>query len=367
MFKYKITVAVPIHNTEKYIRPCIESILNQSLENIQIILLDNGSTDNSPLILDEYASKYPDKIKVIHKEDKGYGQSINVGLDLAEGEYFAIVESDDIIRPLMFETLYNIAKENGDIDIVKADYATFQTKNGVIKRKEFNLCSDKSLYNKILSNKNNYKELLQKIALYTWSGIYRIEFLKKYNIRHNETPGASYQDNGFWFLTFINAQTFYFVNKSFYLLRRDNPDSSIFSKEKVYCIRDEYEYILDYLKSRPELYTKFIELYWWARFGAYRFSFNRIDIKFKKEFLCHFREIILEAILKKEVNVELYSKTLWDILTKILNDPEQFLLEDYRKSQNNTIYNKVIWCYKDNGLIYTIHKILEKIYAKIFN
>lgn len=367
MFKYKISIAVPIHNTEMYIRMCIESILNQSLENIQIILLDNGSTDNTPAILDEYSKKYPQKIKVIHKEDKGYGQSINVGLENAEGEYFAIVESDDIIRPLMYETLYKVAKENGDIDIVKADYANFQIKNGILKKKEFNLCSDKSLYNKILYNKTNYVELIQKIALYTWSGIYRTEFLRKYNIKHNETPGASYQDNGFWFLSFINAKTFYFVNKSFYLLRRDNPNSSIFSKEKVYCIRDEYEYILNYLKERPDLYKKFIELYWWARFGAYRFSYNRIDWQYKKEFLLHFRKIILKAILRKEVNIELYSKTLWDTLSKILNDPDRFLLEDYRRSKESTNLNKLLWCYEDNGLKYTINKIFEKITTKIFN
>lgn len=362
MSKYKVSVAVPVYNNEKYVRVCVESIINQTLDDIEIILLENGCTDNCPEILDEYGKRYPGKVKVIHKGNDGYGQSINVGLHSAQGEYFAIVESDDFIRPTMLETLYYIAKKN-NVDIVKGNYSIFTTNNGVIKSKDCKLCSDNNLYGKILTSKECYQQVVQKIALYTWSGIYRTEFLRKNDIYHNETPGASYQDNGFWFLTFACAETFYFVDDYFYMLRRDNPNSSIFSKDKVYCIRDEYDFILKFLERRKELYSKSIELYWWARFGAYRFNYNRIDNKYKYKFLEHFRECILYAIHRNEVNQTLYSKTLWDFIMRITNDIDRFYLDSIEK-RDISIFRKIILCYQDNGLIYTIKKCIEKLSNK---
>lgn len=371
-YKYKISIAIPIHNTEKYVRDCIESVINQSLSEIEIILLDNGCTDGCPQILDEYANRYFPKVKVIHKEDKGYGQSLNVAMSVAEGEYFAFVESDDIIRPNMYAVLYDIAKKNGNIDVVKGDYSIFTTgplNTLIIEDKS--LCSSPQMYNHVIYPQEGFwKEVIQNAALYTWSGIYRIDFLKQNRILHNETPGASYQDNGFWFQTMISANTVYFVDQPFYMLRRDNPNSSINSKEKVYCIRDEYEFILDYINSRPDLYKNVIELYWWARFGAYRFSYRRIGEQYKLEFLLHFRETILYAINRGEVNKTLFSKIFWNQICKILDDPsrynEQYI---YRQLQNDdgkkNLIKRLKWCYEDNGLSYTVKKAFEKLFAKI--
>ena len=115
----KISVVVPIFNVEDYIGDCLDSILDQSLKEFEVICVNDGSTDSSLEILKEYAAK-DNRIKIINKDNAGYGHTMNIGMDMASGEYFVIVESDDFILPKMFETLYDAAKEN-DLDFVKSN------------------------------------------------------------------------------------------------------------------------------------------------------------------------------------------------------------------------------------------------------
>ena len=116
----KVTVVVPIYNVEKYLRQCLDSIVNQTLKDIEIICVDDGSTDSSPQIIQEYMDK-DSRVKVITKPNSGYGNSMNRGFDMAEGEYIGIVESDDYADPEMFEEMYNVASSN-QLDVVKSGF-----------------------------------------------------------------------------------------------------------------------------------------------------------------------------------------------------------------------------------------------------
>ena len=107
----KISVIVPIYKVEKYLRKCVDSIINQTYKNLEIILVDDGSPDNCPAICDEYAKK-DNRIKVIHKPNGGLSDARNAGLDIATGEYIAFVDSDDYIDLTMYEKLYNAIKQN---------------------------------------------------------------------------------------------------------------------------------------------------------------------------------------------------------------------------------------------------------------
>lgn len=110
-----ISVIVPVYNVEKYLPRCIDSILNQTYKNLEIILVDDGSPDNCPAICDEYAQK-DSRIKVIHKANGGVSSARNVGLDVATGEYIGFVDSDDWIEPDMYEFLFMRATDyNVDI------------------------------------------------------------------------------------------------------------------------------------------------------------------------------------------------------------------------------------------------------------
>ena len=112
-----ISVIVPVYNVEKYIRECLDSIVNQTYKNLQIILVDDGSSDNSGKICDEFAKK-DSRITVVHQENQGAGAAKNTGLELIEGEYFSIIDSDDYIDLSMYEKMVSLMKQY-DSDIVQ--------------------------------------------------------------------------------------------------------------------------------------------------------------------------------------------------------------------------------------------------------
>lgn len=107
-----ISVIVPVYNVENYIKQCVDSLINQTLPNIEIILVDDGATDKSPIICDDYASKHHN-IKVIHKENGGLSSARNAGIKEAQGKYIGFVDSDDYVSEKMYETLWNLAEANG--------------------------------------------------------------------------------------------------------------------------------------------------------------------------------------------------------------------------------------------------------------
>ena len=115
-----ISVIVPVYNVEKYLNRCIDSILNQTFKQIEIILVDDGSTDKSPIICDEYFDSY-ENIKVIHKENNRVSAARNDGIKIATGKYIALVDSDDWIEPNMLEEMYNKAEEF-HTDITMCDF-----------------------------------------------------------------------------------------------------------------------------------------------------------------------------------------------------------------------------------------------------
>ena len=130
----KISVIMPVCNVEKYLASCLDSALNQTMQDIEIICINDGSTDSSLAILRSYEAK-DSRIKVIDKANAGYGAAMNDGLAIAAGEYVAILESDDRVCDNAWETLYAIAEEN-ELDFVRGDYYRSNEKGDVY----FNAC-----------------------------------------------------------------------------------------------------------------------------------------------------------------------------------------------------------------------------------
>jgi len=130
-----ISIIVPIYNTAKYLRRCIESILRQSYRNIEIILVNDGSTDNSPEIIQEYAA-LDGRIKIISQENRGLSAARNAGIEAARGEYILHTDSDDWIEPDMAELLYNAAKEN-NADMAAGDVFIEYSNRTVIKKEPY--------------------------------------------------------------------------------------------------------------------------------------------------------------------------------------------------------------------------------------
>lgn len=116
----KLSVIVPVYNTGNYLNKCIDSILKQTFQNFELIIVDDGSTDNSLDILRSYEKKHPSKIKVISQENKGQANARNNAISVSKGEFYSFVDSDDWILPTMYEEMINLA-ENNNYDIVISD------------------------------------------------------------------------------------------------------------------------------------------------------------------------------------------------------------------------------------------------------
>ena len=121
----KVSVIIPVYNVEEYLEECMESVIHQTLKEIEILCVNDGSTDHSLQILEQYAKK-DDRIRIISQKNGGYGKAMNQGLDAASGEYIGIVEPDDYVPLNMYEDLYRKAKEQ-NLDFVKADFYRFVT------------------------------------------------------------------------------------------------------------------------------------------------------------------------------------------------------------------------------------------------
>lgn len=352
----KVSIIVPTYNVEQYLNECMNSIINQTLKDIEIICVDDGSTDNSGKILDEYASK-DDRIKIIHKENSGYGCAMNVGMDNATGEFIGIVEPDDYILPEMYEVLYNKANEN-DVDLIKADFYRFIGSGTKLKKKYNKLDFTECYYNKVINPQEDLAPF--RFIMNTWSGIYRREFIQKFNIRHNETPGASFQDNGFWFQTFMFATRIYFLNMPLYMNRRDNPNSSVKNKEKVYCITKEYEFIKNIIDSDIKL-RKFLGVYWLKKFHNYVFNITRIDDIFHKEFMDNFSKEFHDAINRNEIDKQIFEETNeLDLLELLYSNPNKF----YKKITNKVNLIEKLFSIKHEGSRKIIRILGSKIKIK---
>ena len=323
----KVSIIVPIYNVEMYLVEALDSLQRQTLQDIEIICVNDGSKDGSLSIMKRYAEK-DNRFVVIDKENGGYGKAMNAGLDKASGEYIGILEPDDYVSLNMYEDLYNIAKEK-NLDFVKADFYRFTTD----EEKE-----DKHMiYNHLDRSHENYNVVLcpreqphvTKFIMNTWSGIYRRDFIEEYHIRHNETPGASFQDNGFFWQTFMYAKRAMFLDKPYYCNRRDNPNSSVNSKEKVYCMNVEYDYIRDIFmqKENRELWEVFKGYYNVKRWHNYVSTLGRISDEFKKEYVERIAAEFRRSQELDELDFSIFSPVQREKIVFLIKQPSDYYLK----------------------------------------
>ncbi|WP_273337520.1 glycosyltransferase family 2 protein, partial [Campylobacter avium] len=274
----KISVLIPSYNSIKYINEALQSAVNQTFKDIEIICIDANSNDGTLEFLKEEQRK-DERIRIILSDKKSLGYQLNLGFKEAKGEYLTIIESDDYARLDMCEKLYELALKYGS-DITQADCIKFT------KRKK-NICpalSDDKFYNKLLDDK--YKNYLIKNLVGRYHArLYKLDFIKKFNLKVNESNGASYQDVGFFLIVIVFAKTVYIHRESLYFYRQDNEASSTNNKEKVYCICDEYEYAYNILSKDEKFMNTFFSAFMYKKFGNYWWNLKRIDDKFKLDFI----------------------------------------------------------------------------------
>jgi len=232
----KVSIIIPVYNVEKYIRECLDSVLKSTLEDIEIIIVDDGSKDKCPEIIDEYAGK-ESRIIAIHKENGGYGQACNVGLERASGEYVAVLEPDDYIDKDMYSDLYESAIVNNAC-IVKSKYI----ENYDIGSYSFQRVMP---YQDFIPPKGVFTldafPQLMNIHPSIWSCIYKRSFLNENNIRFLEVPGAGWSDNMFQVQTLCLATRIAFINNAYYYWRKLYLDDSKALKDYTIPIKRSLE------------------------------------------------------------------------------------------------------------------------------
>ena len=297
--KIKVSVVVPIYNVEKYLKECVDSIINQTLKEIEIILVDDGSPDHCGKIIDEYAKK-DSRIVAIHQKNSGYSIAVNKGIDLAKGEYIGIIESDDWIEPDMYEKLYASAKKY-DTDITKGLFYYY------------NPTLEEPFQNTVYKNPSNIDlRLAPNTAFHVtewpriigfhasiWSSIYRANFVKK--IKIPETAGASYQDFPFMIETMTKAERISVVKKPFVHWRNEpeQGNSTSAGGKKLLLMGKNTLTGLKILKKSgyyEDLKEPFYAHALWTNIGF----FYRIDKKYKKEYFNYLQKIFMD--LKYDVD-----------------------------------------------------------------
>ncbi len=311
-----ISVIIPVYNVEKYLKECVDSVLKQTYENYEIILVNDGSTDGSGSICDEYTDKYH-KITVVHKENSGPSKTRNIGLDVAKGEYIYFLDSDDYLDETAFEKLIRVAKSQ-EADMVFFDACSFadpkdafDVKQGYLRKNKYKADTG---YN-VLTELNKNKDFHCSIPLL----FVRKAFLDKSGLLINENIYCS-EDMLFTYQLFCVAQRVAQCSERLYYRRyRKN---SIVTSRKTFrhflSCKAVYEQIRDFSinigKSEDDTARSFI----------IRCAFNALDtyLKISKEDKNNHRSEYLslkKAILKdnaygdKALKMRCYGKAFWFI------------------------------------------------------
>lgn len=345
----KVSIVVPIYNVEKYLRQCLDSLITQSLKDIEIICVNDGSTDASLQIMREYERK-DKRVIVIDKPNTGYGNSMNRGFDIAQGEYIGIVESDDYADHDMFENLYNTAVAE-EADVVKSNfyfyYSAIEERNKFFELIPRRLCGECFSPSDDLQGANKVNFWNAKPSI--WSAIYRADFIRHNKIRFNETPGASYQDASFSFQVWTCARRVFCVYAAYLHYRQDNANSSVNNPGKVYCVCDEYDAMLRFLENNPkrdELYPLMNRL----RYDSYMWNIERISEEFVKDFATRMAEDFRKEAAAGRLNKRLFDPYRWERLTEASSTPaifaENIINERHVAAlaqKNDQLRNDLIW------------------------
>lgn len=334
----KVSVIVPVYNVEKYIEECIKSILSQSLKEIEIIIVNDGTKDKSMEVIKNLLED--ERIIVINKQNGGLSSARNEGLKIAKGEYIAFVDSDDYIDTKMLEELYKVT-ENKKYDIVFSNFIPFSEK-GLNKEEEY-----KDRLQGLKNNAGFGREVYVPELTVVWNKIYKRNFLKEQNLLFTE--GIIHEDNNFTLKAFLLSDKVYYLQKGLYFYR--NREGSIINSLKIEKQYLSYKKIYEDLKSL-KIQNKFAQLRLFI--NTYRYYFQMKDKEENKIIKKDELKIILKSIKEKIKNISL-NKTE----KKIIKNDLRWMFKSNKIRNQVSLKEAIYW----GNNIYTFNifiKILKK-------
>lgn len=333
-----VSVILPSLNVEPYIEQCIQSAIHQTLQNIEIICIDAGSTDGTLDILEKY-KKIDSRIILLHSDVKSYGYQVNKGIDIARGEYIAVLETDDYVSEDMYELLYHKAKEN-DLDVAKCNYVFREDyEDGIDYRPWYMKPQEDSLYQGV-HHVVDRPELFQ-CDINIWRGLYKKSFLKRNHILLNNSKGAAYQDEGFGLQVLLSNPRIGYIYKPCYYYRFAREGSSTWNRNILAYVYQEWKMLKNrgILSRDNSLVSHALARLVNAFVGEYNKLLEMVDFDIDSEYIKpYFNWICGEAqdalrtypVIEKEIDR--------DSVNWIINDNNSYV-EEYKekicKKRNN--------------------------------
>ena len=268
---HKISVIIPVYNVEKYLSECIESVINQTYKNLEIILVNDGSTDSCPQICDAYASR-DKRIKVIHKKNEGSAEARNTGMKLVTGDFIGFVDSDDLLSKDFYKTLMYLLEKN-NADIVECGFYEFKNINEICNRQTH---KDSSL--KIFDTEAAMKAIMEgPLSVVIWNKLYKKALLQEISF-----PTGKYIDDVFWtYKVFGNARKIVKIKDKLYFYRQQTGSimRSGFSLRRLDALQGHEEKI-EYMKKKfPKLENLAVKVFCFVSIHHYQelIKHNNLD------------------------------------------------------------------------------------------
>lgn len=328
MNNVKVSIIIPVYNTEQYLKQCLDSVINQTFQDIEIIVINDGSTDNSVNIIKEYQQKDPRIIFVDFQEHKGVSDAKNAGIKITKGKYITFVDSDDWVTKDYVKILYdNIIKY--DCDIVSTNLFFF-TKNKYIKNEMPHFCYKEEFFNET----NKTKLLTLNLIWNMVAKIYKNDFIKSNNI---SCSGQIMDDNYFVYNAVICADNIKFVDETTYFYRTFREKSLTLNKNRLYYL--------------PELFNKIKNL----------LVSKNLYQQYKKHFYSQCYLLFASEIERTNLSKEEIKKVCFKIKNELLNEKD-VKVKTFAKLQYKIRLHLFAFCFKHNINYKNIGTFLRKMY-----
>ncbi len=280
----KVSVIIPVYNVEKYISQCLNSIINQSLNDIEIICVNDGSTDSSSSILEQYAHN-DNRIKIINQVNQGQGVARNNAIKQANGEYIVFVDPDDWLVDGALEKIYKFISIN-KADVIQFNYINYYEENKIKKydsaAKNFKkLFHYDLLKNKFYICKNLGKNCLANMSMVVWNKAYSTNFIKQNNIHF--APSKHAEDHLFTLMSLLNTDKIYYLDEYLYYYRTAYGSAMNKSSDENFCIFDNIKLLKDFLVDK-NLYSSLEEEYKHYTIDVLVWHYNYVKVESQKKY-----------------------------------------------------------------------------------
>ena len=321
----KISVIVPVYNQEPYLDECIVSIINQTYQNLEIILVDDGSTDNSLEICKKY-KKLDKRIKIVHKENGGLSSARNAGLEVVHGKYIMFCDSDDYYLPNSCELLLNEIKAK-KADYVVGNYINCDEDGTIWNKPVF----DRVKYKSFKLSINDYEKSFYIMSSSVCNKMFRTSFIRKLNLKFVE--GVPAEDAIFTTYCFIKSKATYYINNIMYVYRQRNGTSISTNNNLKYFkgISKAYNYIYENFKENNEL--GFYRYFYLKTLFYIMYKFVDSTVMTREEQIEVLQELQWFTKLSKKLKIKYTNDTFFTMIKLINNGSFELALERSAKLQ----------------------------------